>query len=325
MGILLSGIVGAQAASAQTARPTSDDCQTCHAEPSMTRADGRPVVVDPKAFAASIHAPLACVDCHADLAAATEFPHAERLAPVNCAACHDEPAKGFALSAHGAALRLTTVAPTCSECHGSHDIRRRTDLDSRVHPSKVSATCGTCHANQQRLYGESIHAELLQRGAPAAPQCASCHSAHSIRVTASDEWQLAAVEECGTCHREALTTYRDSLHGQVTALGFTPVAKCADCHQSHRVFRTSDARSSVSPANRLATCQTCHASANLSFISYQPHANRDDRGRLPALYYAGRFMDALLYGVFAFFGVHTLLWLVRERAGPSDDKGTPHG
>jgi len=132
-------------------------------------------------------------------------------------------------------------------------------------------------------------------------------------------------ESCGTCHREALTTYRDSLHGQVTALGFTPVAKCADCHQSHRVFRTSDARSSVSPANRLATCQTCHASANLSFISYQPHANRDDRGRLPALYYAGRFMDALLYGVFAFFGVHTLLWLVRERAGPSDDKGTPHG
>ena len=380
--------------SAQTAAPTSDDCQTCHAEPSMTRADGRPVVVDPKAFAASIHAPFACVDCHADLAAAAEFPHAERLAPVSCAACHDEPAKGLALSVHarltpasstpagcvachgpphqirpaadpesptnklrvagtcaqchgdavaegaprgpavagqfadsihGAALARTTVAPTCSDCHNSHDIRRPADLESRVHPSKVPATCGTCHANQQRLYGESVHAEVLASGAPAAPHCASCHSAHSIRSTASDQWQLSAVEECGTCHREALTTYRDSLHGQVTALGFTPVAKCADCHQSHQVFGRSDVRSSVSPANLLATCQTCHASASLNFVGYQPHANRDDPERLPALYYAGRFMDALLFGVFAFFGAHTLLWFVRERVGPTDVGRKPHG
>jgi hypothetical protein len=221
----------------------------------------------------------------------------------------------FADSIHGVALTRTTVAPTCSDCHRSHDIRRHTDPESPVHAPNVAGTCGTCHANQQRLYGGSVHAALLQQGHAGAPQCASCHTAHSIRPTASDEWQLSAVEQCGTCHREALATYRDSFHGQVTALGFTPVAKCVDCHESHQVFDTSDPRSRVSSQNLLATCQTCHPSANLNFVRYQPHANKDDPERLPALYYAGRFMNILLFGVFAFFGLHTLLWFARERVG----------
>ena len=50
---------------------------------------------------------------------------------------------------------------------------------------KVPETCGTCHANQQRLYGESVHAELLRSNAPAAPHCVSCHTAHSIRAMGS--------------------------------------------------------------------------------------------------------------------------------------------
>ena len=393
LGILLSWVLGGSSVYAQPAAPANDDCQTCHGEPSMTRADGRPVVVEPKAFAMSAHGPFSCVDCHTDLATLSEFPHPDRLAAVNCAMCHDAPgaafmqsvhaaipaaaggpaqcvtchgpphqikpsadpesptsklrvagtcaqchgdtvvrgaprgpavAAQFADSIHGMALTRTTVAPTCSDCHSSHDIRRTTDPESRVHALKVPDTCGTCHGNQQRLYGESVHAELLRSNTPAAPHCVSCHTAHSIRPTADDQWQLSAVEQCGTCHREALATYRDSFHGQVTALGFTPVAKCADCHQAHRVFRAEDARSSVSPANRLTTCQTCHPSANLSFVRYQPHANKNDRERLPALHYAARSMDALLFGVFAFFGVHSLLWFARERIGPADDARPPH-
>jgi Class III cytochrome C family len=393
LGIVMSWVVGGVALSAQSAAPTNDDCQACHAEPSLTRADGRPVVVEPKAFAVSAHASFSCVDCHSDLATVTEFPHPERLAAVTCATCHDDPAAGlarsvhaaipaaaggpascvtchgpahqikpaadpesptnklrvaltcaqchgdtvargrprgpavagqFADSIHGVALTRTTVAPTCSDCHSSHDIRRVADPESRVHALKVPGTCGTCHANQQRLYGASVHADLLWSGASGAPHCASCHTAHSIGATATDQWQLSAVEECGTCHREALATYRDSFHGQVTALGFTPVAKCADCHQAHQVFRTSDARSSVSAANRVATCQACHPSANLNFVRYQPHANKDDRDRLPALYYAARFMDALIVGVFGFFGVHTVMWFVRERLGPADETEVPH-
>jgi hypothetical protein len=389
----LSWVLGGSSLYAQSAAPTNDDCQACHGEPSMTRADGRPVVVEPKGFAMSAHAPFSCVDCHTDLATLTEFPHPDRLAAVNCAMCHDAPATAlmrsvhaaipagargaarcvtchgpphqirpsadpespttklrvagtcaqchgdtvvrgtprgpavaaqFADSIHGMALTRTTVAPTCSDCHSGHDVRRTADPESLVNAATVPDTCGTCHANQQRLYGASVHAELLRSNAPAAPHCVSCHSAHSIRPTADDQWQLSAVEQCGTCHREALATYRDSFHGQVTALGFTPVAKCADCHQAHQVLRTDDARSSVSPANLLTTCQTCHPSANPSFVRYQPHANKNDRERLPALHYAARFMDSLLFGVFAFFGVHSLLWFARERIGAADDHGPSH-
>ncbi|MBI2186596.1 MAG: hypothetical protein HYU37_05655 [Acidobacteria bacterium] len=383
----MSGVLAAPSVSAQQPEPPSNDtCQTCHAEPSMTRADGRPVVVPPDRFASSIHATLSCVDCHTDLAKTTDFPHPERLAPVSCAACHDEPAAGLARSVHGmlsgaaalqctschgppheirpssdfqsrthklqiaetcaqchsglagpgarrgpavapmfadsihaVALERTTVAPTCTDCHRSHDILRKTDAKSPVHPPNIPATCGTCHANQHRLFSDSVHAQELAGGNPRAPQCASCHTAHRMAATASDQWQLSAVEQCGTCHREALATYRDSFHGQVTALGFTPVAKCADCHESHRVFRVSDVRSSVSPQNGLTTCRTCHPSATANFIQFQPHANKDDPERSPALYYAARVMNALLLGVFLFFGGHTLLWFARERLGPSDE------
>jgi len=230
----------------------------------------------------------------------------------------------FADSIHAMALERTTVAPTCTNCHRSHDILRKTDAKSPVHAPNVPATCGTCHGEQHRLYRDSVHAEQLAGGNARAPQCASCHTAHRMVATASDEWQLSAVEQCGTCHREALATYRDSFHGQVTALGFTPVAKCADCHESHQVYGVTDARSSVSPQNLLITCRTCHPSATSNFVQFQPHANKEDPERSPALYYAARFMDGLLLGVFLFFGAHALLWFARERFGPPDE-GAMHG
>jgi hypothetical protein len=182
-----------------------------------------------------------------------------------------------------------------------------------------------CHMQQRRLYDEGVHAAALKQGGGSAPQCASCHTAHSIRPTTGDDWQLAAVEECGTCHREALTSYRDSFHGQVTALGFTPVAKCADCHRSHDVLPRSDPRSSIAPQNVEATCRACHPSANANFAKFQPHANKNDPERSPELYHAARFMNALFVGVFAFFGAHTLLWFARERSDGTNRAGGRRG
>jgi hypothetical protein len=118
----------------------------------------------------------------------------------------------------------------------------------------------------------------------------------------------------GTCHKESLATYRDTFHGQVTALGFTPVAKCVDCHGAHQNFPNENPRSMVSQANLVKTCGQCHEGANANFVKYNPHANKHDDSRLPLLYYSARFMDALLLFVFGFFGVHTLLWFSRGRA-----------
>lgn len=234
--------------------PTNDDCLMCHTDPGTTRADGKPVLVDPKVMAGSIHKDHACVDCHVDLATA-ELPHAETLARVDCTVCHD--GESWSRSSHGRAFAAGVAnAPTCKTCHGTHDVVR---LDPEVRKYDV-------------------------------------------------------IRECGTCHADRLSTYRDTFHGQVTALGFARIATCADCHGAHDQLPSTDPRSWVSPERRLATCQQCHPTATAKFAEYQPHADKHDRAGNPMLYYTYRFMEVLLLGVFSFFGVHTTLWFRRSWA-----------
>ena len=394
----LTLLVWAAAGAAQSA-PTNDVCLTCHGEPDMKRSDGSSVTVDPKAFEHSVHSPLSCTDCHADLAKAEDFPHPEKLAKVDCSSCHDDPAKQlltsvhskrphgngpslacidchgpphrilpstdadsatnklniaatcgrchgdgqapkgfqgpavarmFADSIHGQALTRAglVVAPTCSDCHTAHSVVEKSSPQSPVFKTNIPTTCGKCHAGVERDYHAGVHGEALAKGDRNAPQCATCHSAHAVTRTEADQWQLSAVKECGTCHAQALATYRDTYHGKVTSLGFTPVAKCANCHKPHQIFRASDPRSSVHPQNLQATCAQCHAQVSANFVKYQPHANSHSPEKLPALYYSARFMNGLLFGVFAFFGLHSVLWFSRERFGRDNDgkpgKGTSH-
>jgi hypothetical protein len=124
-------------------------------------------------------------------------------------------------------------------------------------------------------------------------------------------WKSQILDECGSCHPESKRTFRDTFHGQETQLGFMRVATCADCHGSHAVFPKRDVRSTVSSARLVSTCMKCHPGANPSFTQYDPHADRHNRARNPLLFYASKFMEALLIGVFAFFGIHTALWASR--------------
>ena len=95
-------------------------------------------------------------------------------------------------------------------------------------------------------------------------------------------------------------------------MGFSRIATCADCHTAHQIHPAGDARSSVGPANRLKTCQKCHPGATANFARYDPHANTHDKGRSRLLWATALFMRILLAGVFAFFGIHTLLWFPRS-------------
>jgi hypothetical protein len=115
----------------------------------------------------------------------------------------------------------------------------------------------------------------------------------------------------------------------VSGLGFERVARCSDCHGSHQILPASDPKSSIAPGNRVTTCQKCHPKANENFVQFSPHADPMNESRNPGLYYTARFMNFLMIGVFAFFGLHTSLWLTRSliemgkarrpREGPRDD------
>jgi hypothetical protein len=364
--------------------PTDADCFACHEDDSAARENGTPVVVKPAVLKASSHADIACVDCHADLGTTTDFPHPEKLNPVECSTCHSDEAALFDVSAHARARALGSgvaagcvdchgshdvkpksdpesrthhltiadtcgrchgnpetvarggmrpgvveafadslhgrllersglvVAPTCSSCHGAHDIRESRDPESRIAAPRIAGTCGTCHQGVARQFHGGVHAAVLKTGKADAPACQTCHTAHAIGRTGDEAWQLSVINQCGTCHVDRVRTFRDTFHGQVTVLGSRTVAGCADCHGAHEVLPASDPRSPIAPANLVTTCGTCHPRATPGFVQYDPHGDKDDRRRNPALYYTSRLMTGLLAGVFGFFGLHTLLWFGKE-------------
>ena len=293
-----------------------------------------------------------CTDCHGthdimrskDADSRTNHANIERT----CSKCHgsdDIVAKGklpggnidskFHDSIHGKALKGAAQgsAPTCNNCHGSHNIRAKGETASRTSRANIPQTCGSCHKAESVAYLSGQHGKMRQDGNMAAPGCTDCHSAHGIQQHESPKFQVDVIKECGTCHSDYLATYRDTFHGQVTALGYARMATCASCHGAHDVLPASNPASKVSKQNRLKTCQQCHAGASANFASFDPHANRHDRARNPVFYYAAKFMELLLYGVFAFFGIHTLFWFYRElrekfgsraRSTGGDNRGEKH-
>jgi nitrate/TMAO reductase-like tetraheme cytochrome c subunit len=295
-------------------------CRSCHgaAHTALTRAD-------PRAPTYHLNLPRTCARCHGDAELARRY----NIQAGNVYQLYMDSIHGRAVTRSG-----LLVAANCSDCHGAHDILPRTDPASRVSRPRVPETCGTCHAGVLREYRGSAHGTAAAGGHPIAPVCVDCHTAHQIRRVEAEAWKLDIVKECGTCHAESLRTYRDTFHGKVTALGFTRVARCSDCHGSHGVLPARDPASTVNPANRVKTCARCHPAANENFARYEPHADPDDPSRNRVLFATVTFMRALLFGTFSFFGIHTGLWLVRGllrggggrrpgAGGPGESQETP--
>jgi nitrate/TMAO reductase-like tetraheme cytochrome c subunit len=303
------------------------DCASCHEK-------------EVKQYAGTVHGAARnggsviaakCTDCHGthDILRSQDPDSRTNHANIEatCSTCHGSDAMAatgklpggniggkFHDSIHGKALQgaAQRSAPTCTNCHGAHDIHPKADAGSRTHRAKIPDTCGTCHIRERAAYVEGMHGKLRQDGVLAAPGCTDCHSAHSIMQHDTPRFRTEVVKECGTCHADYLATYRDTFHGQVTALGYSQVATCASCHGAHAVLPASNPASKVSAQNRVKTCQACHPGASANFASFDPHASKHDRARNPLYWYAAKFMEILLFGVFAFFGVHTVLWFYRE-------------
>lgn len=297
------------------------DCSICHDEPATQHG------TSVHAAARSSGQPRAtCADCHgAHDILPSDDPAARTYhlnVPALCVTCHgsggvagtDRVASDYHDSIHAEGLlkRGLLVAPNCATCHGAHDVRDTADQASPVHGANVIATCTSCHGGILPDFQRGVHAQALARGHSRAPTCADCHTAHAIVRTETERWQLDVIAECGTCHTESLRTYRDTFHGKITALGFSRVAKCADCHGAHGILPASNPQSPVSPERRLQTCQQCHPSATEKFAWYDPHGDAHDPERSPGLYYASLAMKGLLGSVFVFFGIHTMLWFPRS-------------
>ena len=320
------------------------DCGSCHEKPVREYA----ATLHGVARKAGSAVAATCADCHGTHDILKTGNPASRTNHANleqtCAACHGNEAlikranlpggnivSRYHDSIHGQAIANKTsakdAAPSCTNCHGAHDMRAKTDPASRVTRANIPGTCGSCHMNVKAAWEKSHHGQLRQANVLQAPGCTDCHSAHDIKQHNAPEWVLAVVQQCGSCHNDYIASYRDTFHGQVNELGYTQVATCASCHGSHEILPASNPVSKVSAQNRLATCRTCHPKANANFALYDPHANRHRRDGGELLFFTGKFMDFLLIGVFGFFGAHTGLWsfrswkVTRERRAKTEEPG----
>ena len=318
------------------------DCASCHDKEAAEYA----ATIHGKAKAGGKSAAATCVDCHGAHEIRKSDDPKSKVHKVNmdatCGACHGNDAmikkekmpggnvaKLYHDSIHGESVHTKdkSRAPTCTDCHGAHDMRPKSDPESNVHKAKVVETCGTCHSKAKKAFVGSIHGRMKGQGVNAAPGCTDCHGAHGIKKHDLPSWQVDVVKECGDCHLDYIKTFRDTYHGQVTDLGYSRVATCAACHGSHGIEKKDHPDSKVNDRNRLATCQACHPKANANFVKFEPHANKHSLASGPALYYTTKFMQLLLIGVFSFFGLHTVLWLYRSikvvsarRAGKTGEK-----
>lgn len=292
--IYQKSIHGQQSANGDTDVATCQDCHGIHyIKP----------VKDPESMVYPLHLPDTCGRCHGD----------EKLAEKHNIPIPDAYQK-YLKSVHGKGLLKSglLVSASCKDCHGAHDIKPNQDPQSRLFRNNIPSTCGSCHVGVLNEYQQSIHGRLFEQGDQKVPVCTNCHVTHTIGRTDKEEFKLDIILECGGCHQKLMATYRNSYHGQVSALGYTTVARCSDCHGAHNILPPDEPASTLSPENVISTCQKCHPSANENFTKYEAHADYHDKQKFPVFYYTWLFMTALLFSVFAFFGLHTTLWFIRS-------------
>ncbi len=242
-----------------------------------------------------------CADCHGGhklqnptvAACEKEFDRA-------CLACHpagrylglpgDAPRPtGLADSIHARARETAgcTSAPlTCYTCHGAHTIQPLAAPDSAVARSRITETCGRCHARERESYLQSVHARALAGGSSLAPTCTSCHGVHRILAAGAGDARTSArnvIVTCAECHEDPSVTreadlregvvesYERTFHGVAHDNGVTDVATCTSCHGAHDVLPSADPHSRTHPARIRATCLVCHPNVDESQIARVSH------------------------------------------------------
>jgi len=285
-------------------------CLECHDE------------IDSGAFAASSHGSNACTSCHRDIYDLEKHSDCEvPMQPVKCGFCHKEVAKQYAQSVHA------DNDVGCTDCHANIHEMKSFGGDK----TKVVQMCSGCHDNEDYL--QSVHGKGLMAGNPDSPSCSDCHGLHNIKEMHVDDIHSKTAMEarefhtkaCQKCHADeemmnrnnvysmAFETYEESYHGKVERLGgATYIAGCADCHTAHKQLPADNPESSISTEGLVETCAQCHPKANANFVEYIPHADHHDKEHYPLLYWTFIAMTVLLLSTFAFFWLHTALWLIRS-------------
>jgi len=254
---------------------TAEDCMQCHSDQTMTtkrKSQTVSLYVDLKKFSRSVHKQAGCAGCHSD-ADVKEFPHPEKLGPVQCGNCHDDPDKEFKTGIHGKALaNKEPYAPTCSECHGNHYILPRKNPNSLTYKMNIPVLCGKCHREGAPVartydipeknildnYSQSIHGVgLFKRGLIVTATCNDCHGNHLILPhfdarASTSPYNIA--KTCQVCHTKIEQVHLKVIRGEMWEEKPGAIPACSDCHLSHKMRKES-----VATGLSDRVCLKCHS------------------------------------------------------------------
>jgi len=280
----------------------SNTCFDCHGAVNQTQAQIA------SQWADSVHGRngVGCADCHGgdprsdsmsvamSVQAAFIGKPSKAVSVGVCGSCHSDAARmaqyqvstdqyaKYATSVHGERLATGDArVAACTDCHGSHDIKKASDPTAAVYPLNVPKLCASCHANaplmqaygiptdQYEIYQQSVHGKaLLQKADLRAPTCASCHGSHDAKPPTSS----VVVEVCGKCHTATQALYQKSRHSM---LDVGP--KCWTCHGTHDVQPTGELRI-FHPVPPTVDCMICHDPVTNTFrLKTEQFTNDADR------------------------------------------------
>lgn len=138
--------------------------------------------------------------------------------------CHVKQLGEYTGSIHEVSIKTkdNSEAPTCTNCHGNHQIEKKDEITNRISNSKgLVQLCSSCHnsvelVNKYKLpmgrtdsYMNSFHGLAVRGGSKVAANCESCHGNHNIRPstdTLSTINKKNLPQTCGKCHPGAQET-----------------------------------------------------------------------------------------------------------------------
>jgi predicted CXXCH cytochrome family protein len=229
----------------------SQVCVECHQEQATAVADS----VHAQARAQGDQNAATCSDCH-DPHYAVNPPVSRTDVPLTCRKCHLTIYDKYADSVHGSALTTGNPdVPTCTDCHGVHEIQGPDNSPFRLFSPEI---CASCHADKELMDKYGISTDVFQT---------YVSDFHGTTVLLFEKFAPDQEPD-------------------------TPV--CIDCHRVHDIIAPDNPRSSVFQENLLFTCQRCHPDAEANFPSAWLGHYEPEPDKWPLVYFVGLFYKILI-------------------------------
>jgi predicted CXXCH cytochrome family protein len=186
--------------------------------------------------------------------AQADKPVATVVGAETCATCHEDVARQFDRSQHGAlaGFEMRGQPARCESCHGPGSLHAESGdkalirtFEDATAATAVSA-CLSCHRQDKAMeWAGSTHAT-------SGVGCGSCHRVHQSRQVAG---RLTRVEGMATSHGTAPAP-RNALLIQDGPFGRAEAQTCYQCHKEQRAQFQQQSHHPVREG--LMTCSSCH-------------------------------------------------------------------